>query len=59
MDKELSSKATNNFEVLSDVIREKYSYLSLKNINWDSIVDVNRPKITDGMSQLDEFKVYD
>ena len=59
MEKELSGDATNNFEVLSNIINEKYSYLSLKNINWDSIVSANRSKITDGMNPLDEFKIYD
>lgn len=59
MEKELSDDATNNFEVLSSIISEKYSYLSLKNINWDSIVSANRPKITDGMNIIDEFNIYD
>ena len=59
MEKELSNNATNNFEVLSKIINEKYSYLSLKNINWDSIVSANKSKITDDMNPLVEFQIYD
>lgn len=59
MEKELSDNPTNNFEVLSNIIKEKYSYLSLKSINWDSIVSANKPRISNGMNVLDEFKVYD
>ena len=59
MEKELSDDAVNNFEVLSNIINEKYSYLSLKKINWDSIVSANRVKITNGMNTLNEFQVYD
>ena len=59
MEKELSDTPMNNFDVLSNVIKEKYSYLSLKNINWDSIISVNRPRITEGMNVLEEFQVYD
>ncbi|OYT15050.1 MAG: peptidase S41 [Bacteroidetes bacterium 4572_77] len=59
MEKELSDNAENNFKVLSEIIDEKYSYLELKNINWDSIVSVNKGKISNKMNVLDEFKVYD
>ena len=59
MEKELSDDATNNFEVLSKIISEKYSYITLKDINWDSIVSANRVKITNDMNVLEEFQVYD
>ena len=59
MEKELSDTPMNNFEVLSKVIKEKYSYLVLKNINWDSIVSVNRIRISDGMNEIEEFEVYE
>lgn len=58
MEKELSADAVNNFNVLSNVIKEKYSYLSLKNINWDSIVSANKSRIKNGMNPIDEFQVY-
>lgn len=59
MDKELSSEAVNNFNTLADIIDRKYSYHNLKNINWDSIVYVNRSKISNGMNVIEEFKIYD
>ncbi len=59
MEKELSDSPENNFEVLTSIIDQKYSYLSLKNINWDSIVSVKRGRITNSMNVVDEFKVYD
>ena len=59
MDKELSDNAVNNFTQLSEIIKDKYSYLALKNINWDSIVSANRKKIYSGMNVINEFKIYD
>ena len=59
MEKESDGNALDNFETISNVISEKYSYLELKKINWDSIVDANRVKVRDGMNLIEEFDIYD
>lgn len=58
MEKELESTPTNNFNKLSEIIKTKYSYLSLKNIKWDSIVEANEKLINNDMSVFKEFEVY-
>lgn len=59
MDKEISNSPENNFNALAKTIDERYAYFTLKNIDWDSIVDLYRLKIKEDMSVYEEFKVYD
>ncbi|MCK5782344.1 MAG: S41 family peptidase [Flavobacteriales bacterium] len=59
MDKEISADAVNNFNTLADVIDKKYSYLVLKDIDWNSIVNTYRDSIHNGMNILEEFRIYD
>ncbi len=44
-----------NFEVLWKTINDKYSYFELKQINWDSIYTVYRPKINSETKEVDLF----
>jgi Peptidase family S41 len=45
------------FEFLSRTIKEKYAFLEYKRVNWDSIVQANRPRVNNDMSQDSLFKV--
>ncbi len=47
----------NNFDLLWQVIDEKYSFFTYKNINWDSIYNVYRPKVNNDLSVQEFFDV--
>lgn len=49
--------AVRNFELLWKTVDEKYSFFSYKNINWDSVYTVYRPKVKEDMTQEELFKV--
>ncbi len=46
-----------NFEILWETFDQKYPYFPFKSINWDSIHDVYRPKVYQGMSDQELFDV--
>ncbi|BAV94404.1 S41 family peptidase [Ichthyobacterium seriolicida] len=54
----VESSPKDNFNVFCSVIKNKYSFLKDKNINWDSIVSVYKPNIHDGIDKVDEFNIY-
>jgi len=51
-----STDPMTNFDYLWSEIDKKYSYFSLKKINWDSIKAIYRPMIT---PQMDEQALFD
>ena len=48
-----------NFDILWTTIDHKYSYLGLKNINWDSIRAHYEPQLSEGMSERQLFSILD
>jgi hypothetical protein len=53
-----SNDPKDNFNALSKVIKEKYSYLGYKNIDWDYIVDTSSANVKANMGVFDEFDLY-
>jgi hypothetical protein len=47
----------SNFDVLWNEVDKKYSYFTYKNINWDSIYQVYRPQVREGISDEALFDV--
>jgi hypothetical protein len=46
-----------NFEILWNTIDKKYSFFIYKNIDWDSIYQVYRPMVYEGMARKQLFRV--
>jgi hypothetical protein len=49
--------AVGNFEALWSTVDQHYCFFKEKGIDWDSIYNVYRPQVTNGMSQSDLFDV--
>ncbi|TVR74183.1 MAG: peptidase S41 [Marinilabiliales bacterium] len=47
----------NNFELMWEIIDRNYSFFEYKNINWDSIYDSYRPRISNELSDSELFQV--
>lgn len=47
----------NNFELLWDKVDRNYSFLEYKNIDWDSIYSVYRPKINNDLTDRELFVI--
>lgn len=56
-EEEVSNTPQGNFEVLWQIIDEKYCFLDYKQIDWDAIHDKYQPKITANMSRDGLFEV--
>lgn len=54
---EWDNDAVGNFETLWSTVDQHYCFFKEKGIDWDSIYNVYRPRITDGMKQSDLFDV--
>lgn len=59
MDENPADNPQENFDILWNTINEKYSFLGLKNINWDSIRNHYEPLVTDDISNNDLFNIMD
>ncbi|WP_417600077.1 S41 family peptidase [Owenweeksia hongkongensis] len=59
MDDNPADNPQENFDILWNTINEKYSFLGLKNINWDSIRNHYGPMVTDDISNTDLFTIMD
>ena len=59
LDENPANDPQSNFDILWNTINEKYSFLGLKNINWDSIKTHYEPKIHEGMTEEALFDVMD
>jgi hypothetical protein len=53
-----SNNPKDNFNALAKVIKEKYSYLAYKNIDWDYIVDTSSALVENDMGVFAEFDLY-
>lgn len=56
-DKHIVNDAKGNFEMLWKICDEYYCYFDYKNIDWDSIHTVYEPRVYNGMSDQELFKV--
>ena len=52
-----ANEAEENFDLLWKSVDEKYSFFSYKKIDWDSVYNVYRPRIKNGMPQEELFDV--
>ncbi len=50
---------TSNFNYLWQTINDKYTYLDFKKINWDSVKNVWKPRVSDTMNDAILFRVLD
>ncbi len=57
MEKEPSSDPVTTFEYLWDVVDEQYSFFDVKNVNWDSVYTVYKPKVSEKISDDSLFNV--
>ena len=56
-DRHIVNDAKGNFEMLWKICDEYYCYFDYKNIDWDSIYTAYEPRIYNGMSDDELFKV--
>ncbi|MGF1586024.1 MAG: S41 family peptidase [Bacteroidales bacterium] len=57
IENDMENTHENNFELLWTTIDGKYSFFEYKNINWDSIYHVYKPKINNGISERQFFDI--
>lgn len=57
IENDMANTHENNFELLWTTIDGKYSFFEYKNINWDSIYHVYKPKINNGISERQFFDI--
>lgn len=55
IEKDPANNAEENFDLLWRTVDEKYSYFNYKNIDWDSVYAIYRPRVYDGMPQQELF----
>ena len=48
-----------NFEVFANTVEEHYAFFELNNINWSSLRDKQRKKLSEESTSLDLYKVID
>ncbi len=58
-DKDPENTPLNNFDELWSTVDEKYGLFEFKQVDWDSIRKVYRPKVTNNMDNEALFKVLD
>ena len=59
MDDNPANDPQSNFDILWDNINNKYSFLGLKNINWDSVKTHYQPMVYEGMTEFELFDILD
>lgn len=57
IDEDVANNPKENFDYLWNDIKNRYSYLDYKDIDWTEVYDTLAPKIHNGMSQEDLFNV--
>lgn len=57
IEKDPVNDAVRNFDLLWTTVDEKYSFFTYKDINWDSVYTVNRPRVKEGMPEQELFEV--
>lgn len=59
MDENPANNPQSNFDILWNTINNKYSFLGLKHINWDSIKTHYEPQINEGITEGELFNIMD
>lgn len=57
IDEDVANNPRENFDYLWNDIKNRYSFLEYKGLNWDEVYDSLSPKIKDGMSSIELFNV--
>lgn len=57
MEKPVSDDPVSTFEYLWDKVDQQYAFFDIKGVNWDSVHDVYRPMVYDGMDDERLFRV--
>lgn len=57
IEKDAENTNENNFELLWTTIDEKYSFFEYKNIDWDSLYRIYRPKVTNSINREQLFSI--
>lgn len=57
IDEDMANNPRENFDYLWNDIKNRYSFLEYKGLNWDEVYDSLSPKIKDGMSSIELFNV--
>lgn len=57
MEQDAPNNPVNVFDYLWNEVDQKYSFFDLKGVNWDSVREVYRPKVSDDMSDDSLFRV--
>lgn len=57
IDEDVANNPRENFEYLWNDIKNRYSFLEYKGLDWDEVYDTLSPKIEDGMSNMELFNV--
>src|SRR5436853_6601275 len=57
IDEDVANNPQSNFNYLWNDIKNRYSYLDYKNIDWNKVYDTLAPKVHDGMSNEALFNV--
>lgn len=56
-DKQVENTATGNFEALWKIVDEHYCFFPYKDIDWDSVRNEFRPRVSDRMSSYELFNL--
>lgn len=57
MDDDISSDAVSSFDYLWQKVDQQYSFFDVKGVDWDSIYNVYRPQVFEGMTNDSLFRV--
>lgn len=57
MEKDEPSNPVNVFDYLWNKVDQQYTFFDVKNVDWDSVREVYRPKVSDDMSKDSLFRV--
>ncbi len=59
IDEDPFNGAVENFDLLWRTVDAKYSFFDYKNIDWDSVYEVYRPRVYEGMPEQELFDLMD
>ncbi|MEM8893407.1 MAG: S41 family peptidase [Bacteroidota bacterium] len=57
IEKNPSNNPVTNFDILWNIMNDRYSFFEYKKIDWDSVYDVYRPQVTETTSDVALFDI--
>jgi len=57
VDSGFDSSRVENFEYLHREVKEHYAFFELKNVDWDSVYNVYRPQVNNGLDEIAFFNI--